>query len=201
MEINIPEGGGSISKEDNRQPFFDAAFIKETRQSLRDWLEGKDESGGGSKKKNKNNEDAEKKVKKLIGEKQYDQAFDEMYNDYGELNVVDKKYFNIDFIDKEPEKGAGAVTDPKGIDGKNLITFDSKQWDKVVTGERSYGWLTRAVYHEFVHVMQYQGLFRMKILPGGMSEFQANYLSVMNNNLPCYSQAETNFYAGKALGY
>ncbi len=82
-----------------------------------------------------------------------------------------------------------------------MITFDSRQWDKTVTGEHSYGWLTREVFHEFVHVMQNEGLFGMKNISYNLDEFQANYLSVINKNLPSYNQSETNFYSGKAIGY
>ena len=149
-------------------------------------------------------DNTESQVRDQIKGKDYLGAFNTMYSKYEDLKAVNRKYFDVDensFIDKEPEKGAAAVTDPQGVDGRNKITFDSRQWDKVLAGENSYGWLVRSVYHELTHVMQYQGLFGMKNLGGSLDEFQSNYMSIMNNHLPCYSPSETNRYAGADIGY
>jgi hypothetical protein len=156
------------------------------------------------KSSGRGNDQIESEVKQQIKEKNYLGAFNTMYDNYGDMNIVKRSLFKVDeesFIDKSPQGGAAAVTDPKGVDGRDPITFDKREWDKVVTGQNSYGWLTRSVYHELTHVMQYQGLFGMKSNNDWRDEFQSHYMAIMNRDLPCYTAMETNKYVGFAIAY
>lgn len=146
----------------------------------------------------------EKNVRQQIHDNNYLGAFNTMYAKYSDLNQVKRKYFKVDassFVAKDLVAGShsGAVTDPSA-DGVNQITFDTREWDKVNSGEHSYGWLVRAVFHELVHVMQFQKLGGHQ-LEGNhyLDEFDAYYTTLSNSSLPAYSSSEVNFNAGQAV--
>jgi RHS repeat-associated protein len=164
---------------------------------------GSDGGGGGGSWNKRQDDKTEPSVKKDIRAKDYLDAFDEMYKEYGDMNAVDRKYFDVDkdsFIPVAPADGAAAVTDPPGVDGRDRITFDTREWDKVPSGGHSYGWLARSVYHELTHVMQYQGLFGMHDLGSNLDEFQSYSMSVLNQNLPAETPYETNTGVAYAIG-
>jgi len=153
-------------------------------------------------KQKKANDEVETEVRKKLENKDYEGAFNEIYNNYRLLNKVERKYFRLNFHELKvvKENSAAAVTDPVNTDKKNLVTFYTNFWDDVKNGKLSFGWLVRAIYHELIHVMQYQDDFGIPDQTERMAEFQAYSISILNNDLPCYTEAETNNYVAIALG-
>lgn len=147
----------------------------------------------------------EKTVRDQIHDHDYLGAFNTMYGHYADLKRISRDYFIVDgesFVAKQLVKGedAAAVTDGRDATGRDRITFDQRKWDQVLTGNYSYGWLVRSLYHEFVHVMQYQHLNGLSFDGNSfMAEFQAYNMTILNHNLPAYTQREIHWNVGVAI--
>lgn len=145
--------------------------------------------------------------------KAYQEAFDHIYNSYSSVFIaaMNKKQFYLYFGTSRGTTGNLMKTDPfKSVDG----TVDKKEWagkvritvynetiQEITDKKYSFGFITRAFFHEAWHVDQIFNPKTYSITSVGGEEMHAYYMSSINTQLPPMGQCDKEGNAANAIHY
>jgi RHS repeat-associated protein len=184
----IPINGGVRYTE------VDAQIIVMQMKLQYDINQSEKQEGGDQEK---TNEQKEKDILKILnssgGEEKYSQALEYIYNNYPAVKIIPRSYFKWNPY-RESSKTKIAETHDV-VYKQNTIDFNETVMDMVAKGEHTVAMLVHAVFHEFVHVMQFRGMGGLSISSiKGMDEIEPHIRQLMHPNLPTINESETDSF-------